>query len=129
MVKEEIINFTCDICKNQISVKNNEGYPYKLGWNYIHSFNIQIFDEVKNHINRINEKDKHFCSIICLKKFIDNNVNIESFDLKKEEKDVSYKNYDHTIANPFEAPNDGKPQIVEPEVDEPKGNKNLFRRR
>jgi len=74
--------FICDECEKE---EVSESFPYGKGWVYLYNFNTQIFDKSGNQLPvihmRIEEKDRHFCSIKCeiewLKKLLNGTLKIK----------------------------------------------------
>lgn len=70
--------FKCDMCgaetekleepKNtQLDIASDTSamvYPYKKGWVYVYGMDMKFSPKTK-----ISMKDKHFCNVLCLKKF------------------------------------------------------------
>jgi hypothetical protein len=188
MAKQKITTFTCDQCSNEISVRNDDGFPYKLGWNYIYKFEANISKDAPNKMikskSKINIEDSHLCSKHCMIEYIKEKIdyasdfqggqpdeletqvnrrsnnqihNLEDQRPFEQQPRQEYKQtpnfnanhpqqyeqlnqqtqqhiqervpeqHNHTISNPFEKPDDGKPQIVEPETAEKSKKKNWFR--
>lgn len=74
----KLVNFECDDCRensgfrSEIDSECYKGqlpFPYDRGWVYIYNFAFKIFG------NSIVIKDKHFCSRICLIKFVNKLMN------------------------------------------------------
>lgn len=89
-MKEKIVRFTCDYCGTEITTREEDGYPYSKGWCYIYNFSFKILynndvvDEVDGEIvtsyttpkiSQEEEKDKHFCGDVCMKKFLNDKIN------------------------------------------------------
>ncbi len=96
MTKENFVKFTCDNCGESVFQEGEKGFPYKDGWCYIYAFNFQIkqevpkmFDEIDGQVmevhstapdfrvNRGVHEDKHFCTEVCMKKYLDKAINEE----------------------------------------------------
>lgn len=104
MTKENFVKFTCDNCGVNAIQKEGDGFPYKDGWCYIYGFNFQIkqdipkmVDEIDGElmeihstapdfkVNRVVCKDNHFCTELCMKKFLDKTINeAKNAGLRKE---------------------------------------------
>ena len=62
-MKETKTTFTCDHCSKQIEVSLG-GYPYSEGLEYLYNLSIKIGGVIREL------KDKHFCCLACLNKFV-----------------------------------------------------------
>jgi len=66
--------FRCDKCEKES--EPTQEFPYKEGWIYLYKLNFQkkpskINEETQlAKFDRIEDKDKHFCSYTCLESFI-----------------------------------------------------------
>jgi hypothetical protein len=66
-MKEQITKFECDSCGKEIIQGN---FPYDKKWFYLYNLELKNSDK-----GAISFKDKHFCSLKCMKTFIDNKLN------------------------------------------------------
>ena len=76
-MKKETLTFVCDNCGKEQGVKDSK-YPYDKDWCYLYNFNTQIKGieiDTGVSVNRIEQKDKHFCSAKCMLNFIANKLN------------------------------------------------------
>lgn len=74
-MKENFTRFNCDNCKASITNKRDWEFPYEKGWQYIHRLEAKTLESyapaIEINTRSICEKDKHFCSLKCLMKFIE----------------------------------------------------------
>ena len=73
-MKQDKIYFKCDNkrCKNDITIEQKLGFPYNLGWFYLHEFSGKYSPLRNDGAKDYNERDKHFCSLKCQKEFFNN---------------------------------------------------------
>lgn len=74
----KIEQFKCETCEKMSEpAEAGEGYPYNKGWVFIHTISGKKLNKM------IREDDKHFCSLKCIGKYIE-----ELFKVEKEQKEV-----------------------------------------
>ncbi len=80
MKKEQ---FICDGCnKKKIEKDVNDSFPYREGWLYLHDLDFKVCG---HFIEKY--KDKHFCTVDCMVKFIEKTIRA----LCLERKELRYK--------------------------------------
>ena len=82
-MKQDKIYFKCDNkrCKNEIVIEQKLGFPYNLGWFYLHEFSGKYSPLRNSGTKNYEERDKHFCGLKCHKEFI--NILLEQPSLKE----------------------------------------------
>ena len=66
-MKKNYTDFICDRngCTREIQCVSNKGFPYSKGWIYLYEF----LGKTSNSVYMKN-KDKHFCSALCMRTYI-----------------------------------------------------------
>lgn len=69
-MKLDFTVFHCDECNEEITIKANSGFPYQLDWCYLYHLDFKLKPDKLEAVQKFNQTDKHFCSALCLKKFL-----------------------------------------------------------
>ncbi len=62
---KETERFICDECSKTVEIVRGSGFPYEKGWAYLYCLGFKF----RNN-DRKKSRDKHFCSKMCLIKFV-----------------------------------------------------------
>lgn len=67
---KNVVIFACDNCGTlSEEIEEGTGFPYDAGWVYLFGFGIKTRREKQTKSN-----DKHFCSSLCLKRYINKKI-------------------------------------------------------
>lgn len=66
-MKREQTVFECDNCKGTITRRKDDGFPYDMGWIYLHKLNFKMTDDIV-----VKKNELHFCSKKCFEEYMHN---------------------------------------------------------
>jgi len=120
-MKQELVRFACDSCGTTVDSVKEDGYPYKIGWQYLYQLEgktgkADVTHKLAKDVGHYKEEDKHFCSTKCMYSFIGNVVKATR-EGNPEPIDTEYKT--NQVQRPMQPQQSHQNQgqgIIEPDI-------------